>query len=382
MKSITTINIHTRRIVMRKYYLDNIRWITVILVLIYHVFYMYNISGVPASLSVTNGIPGLDAFPAFVYPWFMALLFLVSGICVRYSLKRRTKKEFLKERVVKLLVPSTLGLFVYQWITGYFNLTIGNATDKMPGFLIYPVSILAGTGPLWFIQTLFIFSLILVLILTIDKNDKIWTLGGKANIPFILAFFLLIWGGSQILNVPVVSVYRFGIYGVAFFLGYFVFSHDEVLERVEKIRIPMLIVAVGLGVAYSIIFFGKNYTDDHCLKSLITNAYLYSAILAILGCFKAYLNWHNKLTDYMTKASFGIYIVHYPVVLAVCYSLYKFTALPLAVDYIISIVAVIALSVGLYEAFKRIPVIRFLVLGIKKKANARNPHKTKEAVKA
>ncbi len=30
---------------MRKYYLDNIRWVTVVLVVIYHVIYMYNGEG-------------------------------------------------------------------------------------------------------------------------------------------------------------------------------------------------------------------------------------------------------------------------------------------------------------------------------------------------
>ena len=31
---------------MRKYYLDNIRWVTVVLVVIYHVLYMYNGEGI------------------------------------------------------------------------------------------------------------------------------------------------------------------------------------------------------------------------------------------------------------------------------------------------------------------------------------------------
>ena len=31
---------------MRKYYLDNIRWVTVVLVVIYHVIYMYNGEGI------------------------------------------------------------------------------------------------------------------------------------------------------------------------------------------------------------------------------------------------------------------------------------------------------------------------------------------------
>ena len=31
---------------MRKHYLDNIRWVTVVLVVIYHVLYMYNGEGI------------------------------------------------------------------------------------------------------------------------------------------------------------------------------------------------------------------------------------------------------------------------------------------------------------------------------------------------
>lgn len=352
---------------MRKNYLDNIRWATVVLVLIYHVFYMYNTSGVLGSLGIKDGCPGCDVIAAFVYPWFMVLLFLVSGICSRYSLEHRTRKEFIKERVYKLLIPSTVGLFVFQWITGYYNLLIGGVTKSMPSFIIYPVSVISGIGPLWFIQTLFLFSLLLVLILVIDKKDKLWNLGAKANIPVILLFVLLIWGSAQILNVPVISVYRFGIYGVAFLLGYFVFSHDEVLEKVEKIKFPMLAAAIILGVVYSIINYRTNYASDDCLRSLLTNAYSYSAVLAILGCSKAFFNKRNKFTDYMTKSSFGIYIVHYVVVLTSCYYLYNFATLPLALDYIFATIIVLVGSPCLYEIIKRIPVIRFLILGIKKK---------------
>ena len=32
---------------MRKHYLDNIRWLTVVLVVFYHVLYMYNAEGLP-----------------------------------------------------------------------------------------------------------------------------------------------------------------------------------------------------------------------------------------------------------------------------------------------------------------------------------------------
>lgn len=357
---------------MRKTYLDNIRWITVVLVLVYHVFYMFNASGVAGSISSFSDVQYQDTFLYFVYPWFMVILFVVSGMCSYYALNKKSNKQFIKDRTVKLLIPSTLGLFVFQWITGYMNLKIGGALETIPVFLRYPIMVLSGTGPLWFIQTLWLFSIILVLIRKIDKNNKFYNLCGKCNILIVLGLFVLIWGGSQILNPPVITTYRFGIYFVAFLTGYFVFSHDEIMDKVEKIHIPALIVAAVMGVAYTAYFFGKNYAADECLKHIFTSIYLWTAVIAILGCSKAWLNKSNAFTEYMSKSSFGIYIVHYVIILISCYFLKVCTKLPALPVYIIAIIAVLVLSPCLYEILKRIPVVRYFVLGIKK------PKKTAE----
>ena len=67
---------------MRKYYLDNIRWVTVVLVVIYHVLYMYNGEGILGGLGKITAldVQYYDIFLYAVYPWFMLLLFLISGI--------------------------------------------------------------------------------------------------------------------------------------------------------------------------------------------------------------------------------------------------------------------------------------------------------------
>ncbi len=351
---------------MRKYFLDNIRWGVVVIVLIYHVFYIFNHIGVLGGIGPLGSSIYPDIMMYVVYPWFMVLMFLIAGISARYSLTKRTAKEFLGERVKKLLVPSTLGLFVLHWITGFINLKVGGATEQMPSFMIYPISVMSGIGPLWFIQLLFVFSLLIVLIKKLDKDDKFYNLCKKCNIVIILLFAFLLWGASMILNVPVLTMYRIGIYFTAFLIGYFVFSHDEVLERVEKIRIPMLIFAVAGAIGYTIYYFGQNCCADEVLQSLFTNIYLWIAILAIIGCAKRYLNKTNKFCDYMTKSSFGFYIIHYPVLLIIAYFLYKSTALPTALIYIISLVGEFIFTFLLYEGIKRVPILRFWVLGIKK----------------
>lgn len=352
---------------MRKNYLDNIRWATILLVLIYHVCYMFNGVGALGGIPDADNIAALDVIEYVVYPWFMVLLFVVAGMSARYSLEKRTGRQFLKERAVKLLIPSTLGLFVIHWVTGYFNIKMGGGLAYIPSALIYPISAVSGIGPLWFIQLLFVFSCLLVLLRKIDKKDKIRTLCKKAGRPIIFLLFVLIFGASHILNMPVLTMYRFGIYFTVFLIGYYVFSHEEIQDKIEEMRLPMLCLALAGAVAYTVYYFGKDYTSSQCLQSVWTNLYLWIVVLALLGCGRKYFNGKNRFTEYMTKASFGIYILHYPVLIVACYWLTYSVDMPAVCKYIIAFAVEVGLTVALYEVIRRVPVVRCLVLGIRKK---------------
>ena len=134
------------------------------------------------------------------------------------------------------MVPSTLGLLVFWWILGYYNLLIGGGLEQMaavPKQVLFIIMAVSGIGPLWYIQMLCFFSVLLIWVRRVEK-DRWWKLGEKADIPFLVLFAIVIWGAAQILNTPMIVVYRFGIYGVGFFVGYFIFSQDEVMERLEK----------------------------------------------------------------------------------------------------------------------------------------------------
>lgn len=222
---------------MRRYaYLDHIRWMTVLLVIVYHVCYLFNGVGIFGGVPNARNLPFLDTISGTVYPWFMVLLFVVAGMCARFALVQQGNRAFLRNRARKLLVPSTLGLFVLQWVTGYLNIRMGGAVDTNPKPLLYPISVLSGIGPLWFVQLLFLFSAILVLIRKIDRNDRLFRLGERTPSWLICAFALLIWGAAQVGNMPVITTYRIGIYLTAFLLGYAVFAHEAVMERVERMR--------------------------------------------------------------------------------------------------------------------------------------------------
>lgn len=142
---------------VRKAYIDNIKWITVVLVVLYHVIYMFNgieTYGVIGPFSKTQY---QDCLLYIVYPWFMLLLFVVSGMSARYSLNKYSHKEFMRTRTRRYLVPSTIGVLVMGWMLGYLNMSISGTFDSMgslPKPILFVIMIFSGTGPLWYIQML------------------------------------------------------------------------------------------------------------------------------------------------------------------------------------------------------------------------------------
>lgn len=354
----------------RKHYIDNIRWVTVVLVILYHVVYMFNSKGVISNIGVT-GIPQMDVILYFIYPWFMCLLFVVGGMSARYSLEKRSGKAFAGDRARRLLVPSVAGIFILGWISGWvtnqYTDMFGGNGNLIPGFIKYFIFCLMGIGPLWFAHELFFASMILLLIRLIDKKDKLWELGGKVNMVLLFPMVLLVWGSAWIFNTPLIEVYRNGIYILMFLLGYYVFSHEEITDALAKHHIWLAVLAVGAGIGYTVYFYGENYASQSCLKHPFTNIYAWLMILAVLGVFKARFDHTDRFADYMTKRNFGFYVLHYPPMVLIAYFITTRLQLPMLLNYIAVLAGEIILLPVLYEIVSRIPVINVLLLGKKKK---------------
>lgn len=356
----------------RKHYIDNIRWITVVLVIFYHIIYIFNCSGVISNINV-QGIPIMDCYLIFVYPWFMNLLFVVAGMSSKYSLNKRTNREFIKDRAKRILVPSIIGIFVYGWINGFitnqYTDMFGDKMDLIPGVMKYVVKYLIycmmGIGPLWFCHVLFFGSSLLVLLRKIDKNEKLLEIGSKIKVWMLIPIFFVVWGSSRILNVPVVEVYRLGIYLLMFFLGYYIFSNEKIIEKLEKYSIYLMLLTCVVGVLYVIKYYGVNYTDSSILQNPITNAYAWLAIISILSFGKKYLNFSNKFSSYMSKNNFAFYALHYMIIVIWGYLTVTYLNLPFVLNYVVILIGTIIILPLLIEIVKRIPIVNRLILGIR-----------------
>ncbi len=362
---------------MRKYWIDNLRWVTVLLVLLYHVIYFYNNKGVFGGVGgFGNGPQYQDVLMYILYPWFMPILFLLAGIGARYALERKQPGEWFAARTRKLLVPSTIGLLAFQWMTGYFNTHVGGvdvlASVAQP--MKYLMWAFSGIGPLWFIQDLWLMSLILLLVRRLDPSDRFHHLCGKAGLAVIILLGVLFWLGEQTLITQprpasadgLYNLYRPLFYLIPFMMGFFVFSNDEIQEKLSRYWMPLMAVAVVSGAFLVVTTFGQNNTTPQYLGSVMNSLYGWFMCIAMMGWFKAKFDYTGRFAEYMTRSSYGIYVVHYLVVVSFGYMMKVYTHLPQVAMYLILTVAVFTLSPLLYEGLRRIPFIRWCVLGEKR----------------
>lgn len=391
--------------IMRLHYIDNIRWVTILLVMLFHVFYYYNAYCAGSGIGGFSDCQPQDAVVYMLYPWLMPLLFVVAGMSARYALGKYDYRTFFRSRTRKLLVPATVGLFVFQWISGYAGMLTMNyhyhadLGAGQPWWVMYIMFALTGGGGLWFIQLLWLFSLLTIplhwaerkLYITYPQEQPKSTMRPALRdvlIALLMLFFgvMLYLGDQTVMDsngtmqdpAAMVNVYRPLYYIVAYLFGYYCFVRTDVqewLSRYCRLTIP---VALACGIWLTVTTFGQDAYSPAYLRSVGNNLYAWLAILAMFGGFKRWLDrpvfWQIPIrtatakttkTISPAKQSYGLYILQFVVYMSVGYVLRVHTMLPPWAMYVLLFVAMFTLTPALYMIIRRIPVLRWCVLGEK-----------------
>lgn len=363
---------------MRKMYLDNIKWMVIVLVVLYHVQSMYSEMSMPNVIgTIIEGHRYLDLFTYIINPWFMFLMFIISGMSTRYYLEQHSVKEFIKSRTLKLFVPSFVGLLLFGWIHGYYTAQIQGILDS---YLMNPdISKLAiwgmltayGIGQLWFLQVLWLFSLVIALLQCIGIN-KLNRFTQKANLPILILLGVFVWGMSNILNSSIIDAYRFGRYFSAFIIGYLFLSNDEVIEKMKSRWYVFLIIAVPLGAASIVTGWGAVFKTANPNMTVWSIEYAYFMSLTVLTVMAKWGDFTNKFTEFMRKKSWGIYLFHYALIRATVWYINVYAkGMPSIFKYLIPTIVGFGGSYVLYEVISRTPVLRWCLCGIYKKKTKR-----------
>jgi len=343
---------------MRKHYLDNLRTIMILLLFPVHTFMIWNNYGTKFYVwGGTNNL--LSSLIVLVNPWFMALLFVIAGMCAKYSLEKRNTKDFIKERTYKLLVPFISGMlllipFQTLYARKFFFEYDGSIMDNFKYFFTHFTD-LSGydgaftPGHLWFILFLFIISLVSLLIIKKVSFKKVSPKLEKMNVLAIILLFIPVWLMYYLGNF---GGYSFGKYFTLYLLGYYLFSNEKIIDKMIDYKSVILGLFCFLQLGLTIAYYHFNYYGD-----LLVNFVGWLGILSCIIVGKLYLNKENKVTKYFKKASFPIYILHQTILVMIgyyCLRMLDNIVLQISIIMCGSFIATIIV----YEIMSKIPILK------------------------
>lgn len=353
---------------MRKYYIDNLRWITILLLIPYHAAMAFNVWSEPNYiLFESNRV--ISSLIIFLSPYFMPLLFVLSGISSRFALQKRTNRQYLLERIKRLIIPFIFGTLFFMPIMTYiadkFNYSYSESLFKHYIIFFTKFTDLTGSdggfslGQFWFILYLFIISLMTVGIITFQKkvmpdfkkNITFWIIC-ILGLPLPLLSELLSIGGKSIAE-----------YTYLFLMGYYIFSNENVIEKSEKHKWLFLCIGLTSSVlnVYMFIWSDTKYTLLNTITKFVSEWFM---IIALIGLGKKYLDFSGKVSGYMAKSSFSFYIIHFIWVVLFQYLSYNICGSNIVLLYVLPVFSAYCATLLCCEICNRIPLLRFL-LGIK-----------------
>ena len=305
---------------VRRHDVDWLRTIALSLLIVFHVVLSFQ------SWAAATGFPQNDQlleelvpFISMLTVWRIPLLFLISGMGVRFALERRDWKQLLIDRTVRIALPF---VFCYYLLGGVLNVV-------MP-LVGWDAEYTLNFGHLWFLANIFAYVLWLIYVVIYLKDHPncalLRFLSKVIRSPLGLYLFALpIMIEAWIVNPQYFSLYVDTVHGwllglLCFFLGFiFICTRDEFWPAVRETRFFSLALAVSLFLVRLLVF--ELQEEPKWLTGLES----YSWMLAIIGFAAVYLNSASRGLTYLSEAVYPVYIVHLPVQFTVTYFLFPLT---------------------------------------------------------
>ncbi len=331
--------------------------------------------------------------------WFMPLFFLLSGVGSWYALKSRNNRQFVLERVKRILVPLyTVGLFLLLPPQYYFEIFsnsgyVGTFWDMLPRYfgglkhfsLNWPGGLLRVpfSGHLWFLQYLFLISMVALPLLRYLRSEQglrlVYAVSGWCNRRGGI-FFLLI--PIILIRIGLRSIFQGGHnwadlleFMLFFVIGYILPSDARFTESMKRhgwicLGIGMVsfgaegIFVLGLGYTPGVVPFSTSFVLFETVMSIGRLCW----IIFVLSVGAKYFNFSNNVLVYGNEAVLPFYILHQTIILCVGWFVIRWN-IGILPKYMIIVAVSFALIMVVYEGVvRRFSPIRFLFgMGSKKK---------------
>jgi glucan biosynthesis protein C len=366
----------------------------------------------PASVTAT-------IFVAFFSLWGMPLMMAIAGFAIWQSLRRRTAKIFLHERVQRLLVPFVFGVLAlvplqvyvhlkqvdpaggltyWQFLRKFFDVRL--CPDLVNAFICpNPATELFTTAHLWFLKDLFIFSVLLLPLFLYLQGQRgrhvVESLAGSRIVALPGAILLLGLPVAVVEAVLVTSTMGGGwneyTYAVLLVYGFLIAADSRISEAMGRSWWIALLVSLVVEVVYVAGLYVlmevyrvdplHDYDWGSILWRVVKGAGAWAWVVAILGLgsrprpdrdskgvrkplgsgeMPMRPSLGPRVIAYAGEAFLAVYILHQTIVFVIGYYVVQWQTTALLKYVVISLTS-LAVTLLLYEfAVRRTRVTRWL----------------------
>jgi peptidoglycan/LPS O-acetylase OafA/YrhL len=309
--------------------LDYLRGFVIVMVVLHHVVLAYCRFGhfdprhylwSTAPIVDTDRWLGFDIIVLLNDSYFMPLMFLLSGLFVGPSLRRKGRKAYLLDRLRRLGLPFALAVLTIMPLAYYPSYRMTGAEIGFGAFWMQTV--FDGpwpAGPAWFIAVLFCFDVVVVAVQPLVRDLRpgisfvfLATVSVVAYLPLLIAFGPIRWFAWGPFSVQASRVLFYAVY---FFVG--VAAGPAILVQgrrpmmwaaasflpllavqICRLRVPALVPPISWLILYGV----------------TVALFCAAATRALLAAFARFKR-RFVICDSLNANAYGIYLLHYPFVI-------------------------------------------------------------------
>lgn len=334
----------------RLYFLDTIRSFIIFFVILQHVALICSVGGIGKfSQSVFGTIVSLtDVF-------MMPIMFFIAGYFAPRSIDSKGAAAFIAGKFKRIWLPWFAGVMLLIPISLYFMYRVRNAggdTEPMSYFAYwlafmknaatFPTGRVASPDSfshrhLWFLSNLFVFFLVYSLISTIARNMKSKTADANSArkplpVGVVLALAVVLsglgyfamsmmttWGYRALLIAGLIHFEpsRTVVYVVYFTMGVYAYRKNwfetEWQSAGFSAWLPVSVIILGV---YSYIVIADPFEMSTSFKlgmSMMRSLLCMALFGALVSGGLAYWNKPGDFSEYLSRNSYTVYIIHYPI---------------------------------------------------------------------
>lgn len=346
-------------------YIDSGRALASFAGIIYHVALIFCSTWI-ISASEQNQIYELKAYTQYINLFRMPLFLFISGYFSMSVLSRKGTKKFLDNRVKRIGIPLVSTMILLNTLQSYVSNYLLYGKHTFDGWIsqLLPWSSNFSLSHGWYLYYILVFSLVLLLI---DYKKIITSRIQKLcnyNVYIVDAFFIILTIGISCVGLIVykivptshelIDIIDMAMYLPYFLIGYVCYVCKDLLERlitnIDKKRAFYFCIMIVVSTAV-LLLMPDSFKYPKFFINLVCRYY---SLFIVIYLLKRFLNKENKVINYMSNSSYGVYILHQPVIIVVgCIYVKYFNDVPKYVGFLSVLCASIILTYFLEWAIIR-----------------------------